>query len=111
MFNRIDIFGNNWVGAFGYPFVSDALGGNDFSIGGSFGCMNPNSIVSGSGTITAIGSNYVDCATNGGSVRFNLGSCSRLESTKQLPAVGQKFYWSGVPQGNGYNLYAGSCMD
>lgn len=31
-------------------------------------------------------------------MRFGLGSCSRLESTHKVPAVGQKFYWSGVPK-------------
>lgn len=112
LFNRVDIFGNNWVGAFGYPFVSDALQGNDFSIGGSFGCLNPNSVVTGSGTITAVGSNYIDCNTSDGNkIRMGLGACSRLESTHQLPAVGQKFYYSGVPQGNNFNLYTGSCFD
>ena len=98
LLNRVDIFGNNWVGAFGYPFQSSALGGNDFSIGGSFGCLNANSVVTGSGTITSVGSDYIDCNTGSGEkLRFGLGACSRLESTRQLPSVGQKFYWSGVP--------------
>lgn len=112
LLNRVDIFGQSWVGAFGYPFQPSAFGqGNDLAIGGSFGCLNPTSVVSGSGVITAIGPNYIDASTGQGqSQRFGLGSCSRLESTSKLPAVGQKFYWSGVPGGSMTNLYTGSCF-
>jgi len=112
LFNRVDIFGTTWVGAFGYPFGQSALGGNDLSLGGSFNCLNPNALVTGSGTITAIGADWVECGDgNGGRRRLSLGSCSRLESTHSLPAIGQKFYWSGVPAGSGFNLYAGTCLD
>lgn len=112
LFNRVDIFGSTWVGAFGYPFGNSSLGGNDLSFGGSFNCLNPNALVSGSGTITAIGASWVECTDGkGAKQRLGLGSCSRLESTHTLPAVGQKFYWSGVPAGQGYNLYTGSCFD
>lgn len=112
LFNRVDIFGSTWVGAFGYPFGNSSLSGNDLSLAGSFNCLNPNALVSGSGTITAIGANWVECADGkGAKQRLSLGSCSRLESTHALPAVGQKFFWSGVPGGSGYNLYTGSCFD
>lgn len=111
LFNRVDIFGSTWVGAFGYPFGNGALGGNDLSIGGSFGCTNPGALVTGYGTITSVGAGHIECAdAKGGKQRFSLGSCSRLESTKSLPTVGQQFYWSGVQGSNGYNLYAGSCF-
>lgn len=81
-------------------------------MGGSFGCMNPNSLVQGSGTITAIGANYIETLdSNQQKQRFRLGSCSRLESTRSVPAVGQNFYYSGVPDGSGFNLYTGSCFD
>ena len=61
LFNRINIFGDNWVGAFGYPFYLTALGGSGdaCSIDGSFGCLNPGSLVSGYGTVSAIGSGYI----------------------------------------------------
>lgn len=112
LFNRVDIFGSTWVGAFGYPFGNSALGGSDLSLGGSFNCLNPNALVTGSGTITAIGGNWVEAAgLNGAKQRFNLGSCSRLESTHSLPAVGQQFFWSAVPANSGYNLYSGSCYN
>lgn len=79
LFNRVDIFGAPWVGAFGYPFGQASLGGGDLAIGGSFGCTSPTSIVSGYGTITAVGANYIECSNGSGlKQRFNLGSCSRL---------------------------------
>lgn len=75
--------------------------------------MNPNSLVQGSGTITAIGANYIETIDNSSKQkqRFKLGSCSRLESTRSIPSVGQNFYFSGVPDGSGFNLYTGSCFD
>lgn len=110
LLNRVDIFGQSWVGAFGYPFTTAAFGdanGSDLALNGSFGCLNPSSVVSGSGTITAIGSNWIDANVGGQTQRFGLGSCSRLESTTKLPSVGQKFFWSGVPGGSMTNLYTG----
>lgn len=112
MLNRVNIFDQKWSGAFGYPFNESAFGTSDLSMGGSFGCMNPNSLVQGSGTITAIGANYIETLdSNQQKQRFRLGSCSRLESTRSVPAVGQNFYYSGVPDGSGFNLYTGSCFD
>ncbi len=58
-FNKIDIFGQNWVGAFGYPFSQNAFGTQDLSLAGSFGCTNPSALAHGSGTITAIGADYI----------------------------------------------------
>lgn len=111
LFNRVDIFGAPWVGAFGYPFGNASLGGADLAIGGSFGCTSPAQVVSGFGTISGVGSNWIEAlGNNGAKTRFSLGSCSRLESTKNLPVVGQKFYWSGVPAASGFNLYSGSCF-
>ncbi len=111
LLNRVDIFSETWIGAFGYPFQSNAFGADDLSINGSFGCLNPNAVVTGSGTITAIGADYIECDDgNGARQRFGLGACSRLESTRKIPTIGQKFYWSGVPQGNQHQLYTGSCF-
>lgn len=111
LFNRVDIFGETWIGAFGYPFQTSAFGSSDLSINGSFGCLNPTAVVTGSGTITAIGADYIECADDKGETRrFGLGSCSRLESTRKIPAIGQKFFWSGVPSGNIHQLYTGSCF-
>ena len=111
LLNRVDIFGESWIGAFGYPFQTSAFVSNDLSLNGSFGCLNPTAVVTGSGTITAIGADYIECDDDKGvRQRFGLGSCSRLESTRKVPAVGQKFYWSGVPSGNSHQLYTGSCF-
>lgn len=104
--NRVDIFGQSWVGAFGYPFATSAFA--ESGINGNFECSAANSLslVRGSGTISKIGTNYIES----GGQRFNLGSCSRLESTNSVPSVGQQFYWSGVPTSNGLNLYSGTCF-
>lgn len=59
-FNKVNIFGPEWTGAFGYPFGEAAFGANDFSFTGSFNCMNPTSVVTGYGTISGIGANYID---------------------------------------------------
>lgn len=88
LLNRVDIFGESWIGAFGYPFQTSAFGSNDLSLNGSFGCLNPTAVVTGSGTITAIGADYIECDDDKGvRQRFGLGSCSRLESTRKVPAV------------------------
>lgn len=79
LFNRVDIFGAPWVGAFGYPFLNSSLGGNDLSFAGSFGCNNPTAIMTGSGVISALGSNWIQFTDGNGKIlRANLGSCSRL---------------------------------
>lgn len=42
---------------------------------------------------------------------LNLGACSRLESTTQLPKVGQRIYFRARQVGRGmFNLYKGSCL-
>lgn len=111
LLNRIDMFGPSWIGAYGYPFGQASMGGADLLIGGSFGCTNPGAIQSGYVTISAVGSNYIEGLSQQGTrQRFNLGSCSRLEGNTNLPGVGNRLYWSGVPASNGFNLYAGSCF-
>lgn len=112
IFNRVDIFGQEWQSNYGYPFVDSAFGNNDFTFAGSFNCLNPGSVVTGSGVISNIGPNFIEAKDErGGNIRFNLGSCSRLESTHKVPKIGNKFYWSGVAGGQGYNLYGGSCFE
>ncbi len=111
-FNKVDIFGREWSGKFGYPFVESAFENSDFAFSGSFNCLNPGSLVTGFGTISNIGANFIEAKDQKGSnFRFNLGSCSRLEATKRIPEIGHKFYWSGVPGSQGYNLYGGSCFE
>lgn len=59
-FNRVDIFGAGWAGKFGYPFSKAAFHNEDFSFAGSFSCMNSNSLSTGYGTISGIGSDYIE---------------------------------------------------
>lgn len=111
-FNKVDIFGPDWAGRFGYPFNDSAFNSPDFSFSGSFNCLNPASMVTGSSVITGIGSNFIEAQDDQGNIlRFNLGSCSRLESTLRVPNVGQKFFYSGVPGNQGLNLYGGTCFE
>lgn len=69
-------------------------------------------MITGSGVISDIGSNYIEAVGDDGeNRRFSLGSCSRLESTLKVPKKGQKFYWKGARGGQGYNLFGGSCIE
>ena len=37
-------------------------------------------------------------------------NCSRIESTTEVPKVGQNFFYTAVPSGaDGYNIYTASC--
>ena len=59
----------------------------------------------GKGLIRAIYKDYIQIVNQDNrSLRFKLGSCTRLESTTELPAAGQTLYWSGKP-GRGYDEY------
>lgn len=82
LFNKVDIFGTGWVGSFGYPFGPDALQGDDFDIRGSFNCFNSQAVtstISGSGVISAIGPNWIECRDGKGNKnKLSLGSCSRV---------------------------------
>ena len=78
-FNKVDIFSREWSGKFGYPFLDSAFDNTDFAFSGSFNCLNPGSLVTGSGTISNIGPNFIEAKDEkGNNVKFYLGSCSRL---------------------------------
>ena len=48
--------------------------------------------------------------TSSGQARFNLGACTRLESTSELPTIGQTLGYTAVgSSAQGYNLYSGTC--
>lgn len=107
---RADIFGPVWSARYGYPFPSSSMGGSDLGISGSFSCLNPGAAQKGSGVITGIGANYIEVNTGKSNQKFNLGSCSRIESTSELPTVGQNIAYIGVPSSaQGYNLYQATC--
>lgn len=111
-FNRIDVFSPEWAGKYGYPMSKAAFNNEDFSFAGSFACNNPNLLSTGFGTISNIGSDFIEALDEkGSSRRMVLGSCSRLESTQQLPKIGQRIYWQGAVGSRGINLYSASCME
>lgn len=118
-FQSINIFGNIWSQHFGYPFAESSLGGdsNHFDIAGSFNCLNPSKTQQGVGKIKGIYADYLDVeGYDGQEYQLQLGSCSRLEGSNNLPKVGQRIAYSGVPSGRGkgkakgLNLYRGSCF-
>lgn len=108
---QVNIFDGRWVDLYGYPVPDASLGGDSFDIAGSFGCLSPSRAVKAGGTITDIGADYIGVSGyDGSSHRLNLASCSRVESTSELPTVGQNIAYVGVPSGaQGYNLYQASC--
>ena len=110
-FRKVDVFGAPWTNKYGYPFVDTDLRGKELSFGKGFGCLNPSAAKKGYGTISAIEAGAIHVSNHDGrKYKFNIGACSRIESTSEVPKVGQNFYWTGVPSGaDGYNLYKASC--
>ena len=108
---RVNILGKTWVEKHGYPFSEASLGGEGFDIAGSFNCLNPSRTVKGAGKIYDVGANYIGVEMDDGSkFQFGLASCSRIESTSELPTIGQNIAYVGVPSSaDGYNLYQASC--
>lgn len=67
----------------------------------------------GKGLIRAIYSDYIQIVNQDNrSLRFKLGSCTRLESTTEMPRAGQTLYWSGKPGRNydEYHLFFGTII-
>lgn len=59
--NKVNIFSPDWSEAYGYPFLDNSFGAQDFSFSGSFSCLNgANSVSRGWGTIKKIGSNFIE---------------------------------------------------
>ena len=101
--HRVDAYGADWGGKYGYPKTDGHY---------SFTCLNPSAAHKGYGKIDEVaGSTIYVNGHNGERVKLNVGACSRIESTYDLPKAGQDIYYSGVPSGaQGYNLYAASCV-
>ena len=110
-FRRVDVFGNAYTAKYGHPYPHQEYSGSDLSIKDSFGCLAPSQCKKGYGTISAIEAEYIYATSNDGrKQKFKVAACSRIESTTEVPKVGQKFYWSAVHSGaDGYNLYTASC--
>ena len=110
-FRRVDVFGNAYTAKYGHPYPHQEYSGSDLSIKDSFGCLAPSQCKKGYGTISAIEAEYIYATSNDGrKQKFKVAACSRIESTTEVPKVGQKFYWSAVHSGaDGYDLYTASC--
>ena len=98
------------MGEFGYPFPIEAFVSHDLSFKHDFHCLNPEKAVSGSGKILKITSNTIEVRENRENIRLVLGACSRIESTKRLPEIGQNIVFNGVLSSiKIYNLYSATC--
>ena len=107
---RVDIFSEVWSARYGYPFPGASLGGNGLDISGSFSCVDQGETVKGRGSIYAIGAGYIEVDSGHGRSRLNLGSCSRIESTSELPVIGQQIAYTAVAShADGYNLHQATC--
>lgn len=101
----VDPFSRAWTSKFG---VSAGGAGGDFS------CFNGSgSSSSGRGRIQSVSnSGFQVLDANGKSVNLRIGTCSRIESTSEFPAVGQTLAWRGVPSSaGGYNIYSATCWN
>ena len=104
----VDPFSPAWTSKFGFPWSQGAANGSDFACWNSAG-----STQSGRGKIQSVSNNgFQVLDANGKSVNLRIGSCSRVESTSQLPTVGQTMAWRGVPSSaGGYNIYSATCWN
>ena len=109
--SKVDIFGVPWTSKFGYPPLN--FSGSGQSSGNEFHCLNPSAAEKGYVRITSVDAGNIYGRTQKGKeLKFRLGACSRLESSEQLPKIGQRLYWSGVPERESvYNLYSGTCLN
>lgn len=106
------ILSKSWSAAYGNPYDVSAISqSTDFSFQEDFNCLAPSSLQTGNGIIQKIESKRIIVDVNGTSVSLNLSACSRIESTANLPGVGQKIIWRGNPaSSSSYNVYRASCI-
>lgn len=110
----LNILDSMWQSAYGAPYdlVSFAAT-TDFSFKDDFNCLAPSSLESGFGMIAGIGGRFLLVDNlQGGTLRLNLGTCTRLETAQLLPSIGQRVYWRGNPAGRAgeFNAYRASCV-
>jgi len=85
----VDTFGPAWVGRYGSSSV------------GSGSCFT-GAGVAGQGTITAIsGSGFEVKNAAGKKIQLSISPCTRVESAKPMPAVGDSVAWIGTPSSAG----------
>mgnify|MGYP000865136869 FL=1 len=97
-FSQINIMDSQWQSSYGLPYdLLSFANAKDFSFSSDFNCLNPSSLKSGYGTITTIGSKFIEFTNGSGEInKLKLGTCTRLETTSLLPGVGQTIYWRGT---------------
>lgn len=108
--NVVNPFSRTWTAKFGYPFAAGA--GAAGSLDADFSCLGAaGAATSGMGVISGIlNDGFTVSDASGRSTKLKVGSCSRIESTSELPKVGQQMAWRGAPSAvGGYNLYTGLC--
>lgn len=118
----VDPFSPIWTAKFGYPTLAGGVAGG--AVGGvsggwgrggcggaAFGVGAGSSVPGGWGTIAGVNADgFVVRDVKGNTVNLNIGGCSRIESTSELPAVGQSVAWRGTPSSaGGYSIYAATC--
>lgn len=95
------------------PVETNKVGGSGVgSKTAEFSCLHTSPAVSGNGQIVSVNSNKLTVKQDtGANVTLNVGSCSRVESTKPAPTVGQNIAWKGSSNGNTYtfNVVTASC--
>lgn len=113
----VDPFSSIWTAKFGYPSAATGPGSSSWApgaVGGAgrnFSCLSNTSASTGKGTITGVANDGITIKdANGKSVKMGWSTCSRIESTTQVPQVGQSMAWRGVPSSaGGYNIYSATC--
>ena len=106
----VDPYSQIWTAKYGYPTLANQAGVQAGVFPASFSCLTTAG-GSGLGRIAAVNADgFVVNDAQGRGVRLNVGACSRVESTTQLPQVGQQVAWRGAPAAQGgYNLHAATC--
>ena len=83
----------------------------EFSFHNDFNCLNPSTLENGEGRIRRVSKNTIEVAQGRKTIILKLSSCSRVESTLELPGIGQTIYWKGnLKEDNHYEVYSATCV-
>lgn len=76
----LSLLDSTWESSFGVPYdIISYSSTKDYSFNSDFNCLNPSSLVSGSGIINSIGNRFIEIDTGDGTIKkLNLGPCTRL---------------------------------
>ena len=98
-FQIVDVYSSQWSGLYGNFHPSE------------FSCIAQQSEESGQGQIVRIYKDSISVRSrNGQTETLQVGACSRIESTSDLPRRGQNIIWKGFPSAaGGYNISQATC--